>query len=186
MEQHEIKFETLSADVQTSDEDEAVPDKAKSGTDLIDMVFRKDRVEDRKVWLNNLEADTFLDYGKFQENGVRYSDFINREFILFSNSDNQRSIPHMVDGFKPSQRKVLFACFKKNLKKDIKVAQLAGYVGEKSAYHHGEASLHGTITNMAQNFVGSNNVNLLSPQGQFGTRRMGGKDAASPRYIFTK
>lgn len=97
-----------------------------------------------------------------------------------------RSIPHFVDGFKPSQRKVLFACFKKNLKKDMKVAQLAGYVGEKSQYHHGEASLHGTITNMAQNYCGSNNINLLTPSGQFGTRRMGGKDAASPRYIFTR
>eukprot|EP01039_Chlorochromonas_danica_P017015 gene17015-20206_t len=39
---------------------------------------------------------------------------------------------------------------------------------------------------MAQNFVGSNNLNLLAPCGQFGTRLMGGKDAASPRYVFTK
>ncbi|KAF1329649.1 DNA topoisomerase 2, partial [Globisporangium splendens] len=68
---------------------------------------------------------------------------------------------------------------------EIKVAQLAGYVSEHSAYHHGEQSLNGTIINMAQDFVGSNNVHLLSPNGQFGTRLMGGKDAASPRYIFT-
>jgi len=38
---------------------------------------------------------------------------------------------------------------------------------------------------MAQNFVGSNNLNLLHPQGQFGTRLEGGKDAASARYIHT-
>lgn len=38
---------------------------------------------------------------------------------------------------------------------------------------------------MAQDFVGSNNVNLLTPSGQFGTRLEGGSDAASPRYIFT-
>jgi DNA topoisomerase-2 len=38
---------------------------------------------------------------------------------------------------------------------------------------------------MAQNFVASNNINLLLPNGQFGTRAMGGKDAASARYIFT-
>jgi DNA topoisomerase-2 len=63
--------------------------------------------------------------------------------------------------------------------------QLTGYVAEHSAYHHGEASLQQTIVGLAQNFVGSNNVNLLTPSGQFGTRRMGGKDAASPRYIFT-
>jgi DNA topoisomerase-2 len=67
----------------------------------------------------------------------------------------------------------------------IKVAQLAGYVSEHSAYHHGEASLCGTIVNLAQDFVGSNNLNLLLPKGQFGTRLQGGKDAASARYIFT-
>ncbi len=43
-----------------------------------------------------------------------------------------------------------------------------------------------TIVGLAQNFVGSNNVNLLLPIGQFGTRLQGGKDSASPRYIFTK
>jgi len=107
------------------------------------------------------------------------SDFINRELILFSQADNARSIPHLLDGFKPSQRKVLFACFKKKLKNEIKVAQLAGYIGEHSAYHHGEMSLHGTIVGMAQTFCGSNNINLLYPSGQFGTRRLGGKDHAS-------
>ena len=68
----------------------------------------------------------------------------------------------------------------------FKVAQLAGSVGEQSAYHHGEASLMGTIINLAQDFVGSNNINLLQPIGQFGTRLAGGKDHASPRYIFTQ
>lgn len=104
---------------------------------------------------------------------------------MFSNLDNERSIPSLVDGLKPGQRKVLFACFKRNLTKEIKVAQLAGSVAELSAYHHGEQSLMSTIINLAQNFVGSNNLNLLQPIGQFGTRLHGGKDAASPRYIFT-
>jgi hypothetical protein len=91
-----------------------------------------------------------------------------------------------VDGLKPAQRKVLFSAFKRNLRADIKVAQLAGYVSEHSAYHHGEAALAATIIGMAQDFVGSNNLPLLVPSGQFGTRLMGGKDAASPRYIFTR
>ena len=95
-------------------------------------------------------------------------------------------MPHVFDGLKTSQRKVLYACFKKKLTKDIKVAQLAGYIGEHSAYHHGEQSLHSTIIGMAQNYVGTNNINLLFPSGQFGTRRMGGKDHASARYIFTR
>ena len=59
-------------------------------------------------------------------------------------------------------------------------------IASNTAYHHGEASLCGTIVNMAQNFVGSNNINLLDGVGQFGTRIHGGKDAGQPRYIFTK
>ena len=114
------------------------------------------------------------------------SEFITKELVLFSVADNVRSIPSVLDGLKPAQRKVLYACFKRNLKGDIKVAQLAGYVSEHAAYHHGEASLTSTMVGMAQNFTGSNNLNLLVPSGQFGTRANGGKDAASARYIFTR
>uniref|UniRef100_A0A8C9ST43 DNA topoisomerase 2 n=1 Tax=Scleropages formosus TaxID=113540 RepID=A0A8C9ST43_SCLFO len=120
-----------------------------------------------------------------QTKHLSYNDFINKELILFSNSDNERSIPSLVDGLKPGQRKVMFTCFKRNDKREVKVAQLAGSVAEMSAYHHGEQALMMTIVNLAQNFVGSNNVNILQPLGQFGTRINGGKDAASPRYIFT-
>ena len=151
--------------------------------DLIDMSFSKKRVEDRKAWLTAYEPGTFLD---MTGDTVRYDEFINKELILFSRADLLRSIPSMVDGFKPSQRKVLFSCFKRKLKSDVKVAQLSGYVSEHSAYHHGEASLAMTIVNLAQDFVGSNNINLLVPSGQFGTRLQGGKDHASPRYIFTR
>lgn len=189
---HEVHFGQLSSDVAVKRESddgmelEMVDETTVSGSDLIDMCFSKGRVEDRKVWLNELEKDTYLDYSEAHQSGIQYSEFVNKEFILFSQADNQRSIPHVMDGLKPSQRKVLFSCFKRKLKTEIKVAQLAGYVSEHSAYHHGEASLNGTIIGMAQSFCGSNNINLLTPSGQFGTRRMGGKDAASPRYTFTK
>merc|ERR1712185_27906 len=151
--------------------------------DLIELAFSKKRVDDRKEWLRAFEPGTHVDYAV---DAMTYDAFINKELILFSVADNQRSIPSIMDGFKPAQRKVLYACFKRKLRKEIKVAQLSGYVSEHSAYHHGEASLAGTIVNMAQDFVGSNNINLLYPSGQFGTRLMGGKDAASPRYIFTR
>ena len=151
--------------------------------DFIELAFAKKRVDDRKLWLLSMEPGTFVDYG---HGSITYDEFINRELILFSHADNERSIPHFMDGLKPSQRKVLFSCFKRNLKNEIKVAQLAGYISEHSAYHHGEASLTQTVISMAQNFVGTNNINMLSPCGQFGTRLMGGKDAASPRYVFTK
>ena len=125
----------------------------------------------------------WLDY---KSNQVTHEDFINKELKHFSNSDNRRSIPSLVDGLKVSQRKILYCAFKKKLKNEIRVAQFAGYVSENGGYHHGEASLQGAIVNMAQDFVGSNNINLLEPIGQFGSRIMGGADSAQPRYIHTK
>lgn len=91
-----------------------------------------------------------------------------------------------MDGFKPVQRKVMYTCLKKNIVNSVKLSQLSGSIIEESAYHHGETSLTTTTVNLAQNFVGSNNINLLIPDGQFGTRLLGGKDSASARYIFTK
>lgn len=160
----------------------------------ITMAFSKKMIEARKDWLTNwmTEAKRRKELGLGEDylyakdtRAVTYKDFINKELVLFSNMDNERSIPSMVDGLKPGSRKVLFTCLKRNDKREIKVAQLAGSVAEHSAYHHGEVSLMSTIVNLAQNFVGSNNINLLQPLGQFGTRLQGGKDAASPRYIFT-
>ena len=148
----------------------------------IDLAFNKKRADDRKKWLENYDIFNVLDYTKQQ---VPIEDFINKDLIHFSNYDNIRSIPNVCDGLKPSQRKILYSAFKRNLYKEIKVAQFAGYVSEHAAYHHGEVSLQGTITGMAQNFVGSNNISLFVPNGAFGTRLSLGKDAASARYIFT-
>ncbi|XP_061738599.1 DNA topoisomerase 2-beta isoform X2 [Nerophis ophidion] len=178
MEKHRITFRYNGA------EDDAA----------ITLAFSKKKTDDRKEWLTNFMEDRrqrrmhglpeqYL-YGT-EARHLSYNDFINKELILFSNSDNERSIPSLVDGLKPGQRKVLFTCLKRNDKREVKVAQLAGSVAEMSAYHHGEQALMMTIVNLAQNFVGSNNVNILQPLGQFGTRINGGKDAASPRYIFT-
>lgn len=116
-------------------------------------------------------------------NEITITDFINKELILFSRADNERSIPNVLDGLKPGQRKVLYTCFKKNLKNEVKVSSLSGAVLEQAAYHHGDTSLQGTIIAMAHDFVGSNNINVLHGEGQFGTRAQGGKDAASARYI---
>lgn len=149
---------------------------------LIDLAFNKKKADERKNWLGEFVPGTYLDQSKHD---ISITDFINRELILFSMADNIRSIPSVMDGLKPGQRKVLFSCFKRNLKNEIKVAQLFGYVAEQSAYHHGEQSLCATIVNMAHDFVGANNINLLLPLGSFGSRLQGGKDAASSRYIYT-
>ena len=152
------------------------------------LAFDKKKADDRKVWLlentakdaNQLEVP----YGSVKQLDI--TDFVHKDLVNFSLADLKRSIAHMADGLKPSQRKVMFACFKKNLKDEMKVAQLAAFVAEKSAYHHGEVSLADTIVKLANDYTGSNNINLLEPCGQFGTRLMGGKDASQTRYIFTK
>ena len=150
---------------------------------IIDMIFNKKRSEERKGWLSNYDRNSYLDT---DSNKVSHKDFINKEMIHFSIYDCERSIPNLMDGLKTSLRKILYSSFKKNLTTEIKVAQFSGYVSEHSGYHHGEASLNGAIVGMAQDYVGSNNVNLLLPNGQFGTRLQGGKDSASERYIFTQ
>ena len=152
--------------------------------DIIRLAFEKDRSDDRKDWLMQYDRNKILDT---TAKIIPIKDFFHKDFIHFSNYDCERSIPNMIDGLKVSQRKVLYGSLKKNIvSSEIKVAQLSGYISEHSAYHHGEQSLNETIIGMAQNFVGSNNINLLEPIGNFGTRLQGGKDAASPRYIFTK
>jgi DNA topoisomerase-2 len=150
--------------------------------DKIELAFDKKRTEDRKMWLKTYDKDNIIEQSQKK---VYYHEFIDKELIHFSDYDCKRSIPCLCDGLKPSLRKIVFSCFKRNLKKEIKVAQLAGYVSEKSAYHHGEQSLYDSIIGLAQDFVGANNIELLEPKGQFGSRLSGGKDSASPRYIFT-
>ena len=156
----------------------------KESDDHLDMAFNKKRADDRKEWLSKYSREAFLDTSK---PAIPYEEFIDRSLIHFSIYDNERSIPNLMDGLKISLRKILYAAFKKGgLKTEIKVAQFSGYVSEHSAYHHGEASLNAAIVGMAQNFVGSNNINLLEPNGQYGTRLKGGSDSASERYIFTQ
>jgi len=149
----------------------------------MELAFRKDRSDKRKEWLYNYNEARILDHTKSE---IKIESFINDELIHFSNADTLRSVGSLIDGWKPSQRKVFYACIKRKLYKEIRVAQLAGYVSEHAAYHHGEASLQSTIIGMSQNYVGSNNINILMPNGQFGTRILGGADSASPRYIHTE
>ena len=150
----------------------------------INKAFKKGFEDARKEWIKESTGkEMVLDHTVLKQT---ISQFVNHELINFSIADLERSVPNLMDGFKPSQRKVLFGCLKKNLYNDIKVAQLSGYISEQTSYHHGEVSLQGTIVGMAQDFVGANNINLLYPSGQLGTRLQGGKDASSPRYIFTR
>ncbi len=179
-EDFEVKKITYSTHIKDGDEGE---EESKKSRDAIDLAFNSKRAEDRKEWLGKFDKNNSLKQAQKQ---VKIDEFINQDLIQFSNYDNDRSIPSVCDGLKPSQRKILYAAFKKNLKNQMKVAQFSGYVSAEANYHHGEASLNGAIVKMAQDFVGSNNINLLTPDGNFGGRSMGGKDSASERYIFTR
>lgn len=147
----------------------------------LQMAFSKEQIGKRKRWVACQPARE-----TFEAQTVRVSDLVRGPLAEYARAALARAIPSAIDGLKPGQRKVLYGCFKRNLQQSTKVAQVAGYCSEHAAYHHGEVSLCGTIVNMAQNYVGSNNINLLEPDGQFGTRLQGGADAASPRYIYTR
>jgi len=152
--------------------------------EAINLAFNKKLADKRKKWLEQYDRSEIIDNSVKK---VLVNEFINKDLIHFSNYDLERAIPSMCDGFKPSQRKIMFGSFLRKIFKDeIKVAQLVGFISDKASYHHGEASLEGAIVKMAQDYVGSNNINLLSPNGNFGSRSYGGKNASSARYIFTQ
>jgi len=179
--QYFVDFDKKNINYMISNGDEDEENKNLS-IEKIELAFDKKRSEDRKTWLKSYDKDNIIEQSQKQ---ILYHEFIDRELIHFSDYDCKRSIACVCDGLKPSLRKIIYSCFKKNLKREMKVAQLAGYIGENSAYHHGEQSLYESIIGMAQDFVGANNINLLEPRGQFGSRIAGGSDSASPRYIFT-
>ncbi|CAI4230478.1 unnamed protein product [Auanema sp. JU1783] len=152
------------------------------------MAFQRANSSLRKNWiLSTLKPDADKTVQSEQQGGeMSLTDFINNDLVQFSCLDLKRSIPSLVDGLKPSQRKVLHTLLQQGNVKEMKVNQLAGAVAMKQSYHHGEESLVKTIIKMAQSFVGSNNLPLLSAIGQFGSRHGGGDDSASGRYIYTK
>lgn len=159
--------------------------KGEEDGDALLLAFGKENADMRKKWLSDNPADTTPSVDHSVQT-LLYRDFVNKELIQYSHAANVRSIPSMLDGCKPTQRKVLYSCFKRTDNSEMKVAALGGIVSVETAYHHGEESLHQTMIKMAQNFVGANNLPLLYAGGQFGTRLKGGDDAASPRYISTR
>ena len=148
------------------------------------LAFDPSQADERKSWLTDAPADVYLEQGRGIKD-IRVTDFVDKELILYARANVNRAIPCVMDGLKPGQRKILYYMLKNKVNKDAKVSQLIGKIAADTSYHHGETSLATAIINMAQNFVGSNNLPFLVPEGQFGTRLMGGKDSASPRYIMT-
>ena len=154
----------------------------------MEKVFNDGRVytNKRKKWLDEYDPDSYknFDNGKGVSQ-LTVSNFLNHYMIQFGIHACERAIPHLMDGLKVVNRKIIYGCFKRKLKTDIKVASLAGYLTEHTKYHHGETSLQEAIKGMASCFTGGNNLPLLVRSGEMGSRLQGGKDSASARYVET-
>jgi len=114
------------------------------------------------------------------------SEFLSEEYKEFAMYVIEgRAIPSVIDGFKPTQRKIIHIAnqiWKTGNEKTLKVFQLSGKVASDCFYHHGDMSLSNAIITMAQKF--KNNAPLLEEEGQFGSLRS--PQAGAPRYIGTK
>lgn len=110
--------------------------------------------DSRKYKLSGMFKDWFLDYSSY--------------VIL------QRAVPHIVDGLKPVQRRVLHAMFRMD---DGSYTKVANIVGQAMQYHpHGDASILGALVQLGQKGL------LIDCQGNWGNILTGDSNAA-PRYI---
>lgn len=153
-------------------------------SEATELFFATSKADARKEVLKSVDdgIGTYIDYALEQ---TSVSEFCFKDLIQFSAADNVRSLANAVDGLKPSQRKVLFSCLHRK-QGEVKVAQLAASTAELTAYHHGESSLVQTIVSMAQNWIGTNNVAILKPNGMFGSRHNPRTEHSAERYIFTE
>jgi DNA topoisomerase-2 len=119
---------------------------------------------------------------------IPISEQLHRDLKAYQRDNIMRKLSHSCDGAVPSRRKVIYMARQLfgNSNSEMKVNAFVNETSAKTHYHHGETSLAGTVTKMAQDFPGARYLPYLRPQGQFGTRSKGGKDAADPRYTFTQ
>lgn len=153
------------------------PSHSSSVHSMCELLFKKGNEDKRKDWIDNYNAG---DYIKSTARTITYAQFFSIEYRSFAKYSVERAIPSIMDGFKPGQRKPFFAMYVRP-NEAIKVSSLAGYVIDKYGYHHGDAALCETITKLAKNYMGSNNINYLIPHGNFGCVSV--HKAAHPRYI---
>lgn len=159
-------------------------------TEEMTKAFGKHGAKDRKKWMADYNPDDVLiiEDEKAKIISQSYSSFINNDLVTYSTANCDRSLPSMIDGLKESQRKVIYTMFKRGLfhsKPAMKVYRIASAVGDLTEYTHGDNSLSDTMVGMTWDFVGSNNIPLLSQKGQFGSRCAWGRDAANTRYSGT-
>jgi DNA topoisomerase-2 len=158
---------------------------AQATTRAFELYFGND-ADPRKTLLSTPAPDEIIPYGDVQE--VSCIDTLRVETRAFDEDKLGRHLPCVLSGMREADIKALCGAldFFANTSRNIKVFQLSGYIAEKKAYHHGEMSLNGVVMGMAQTYLGARVLPMLVPEGQFGSRDAGGKDAASPRYASTR
>lgn len=121
------------------------------------------------------------------EGTLGLSSFINNQVSIYHKMTFERALPLDMDGLKRCQRQILYAIRKKNYKSATDFERVSGAIKDITGYHHGAASLLGTMRNMVAKYPGSNNIALLLDHGETGTRCFGpdGTDAGAERYIKT-
>ena len=114
---------------------------------------------------------------------MKIAEFYNTEYLQSALYQSFRSISNYIDGLKPSARKVIYTVDKNNIKTKLKASQLCSKVAEETQYLHGEQSLAGVIVGLARDYIGGNNINILEPDGNFGSRFV--PEPSASRYIYT-
>jgi DNA topoisomerase-2 len=178
------KADTIDAKVEYQSTEEDLTKTIKR----FDQAFSTN-VTDRKEWVLyfNRNREKYIETIPFDKTLLTFIEHIDKFHILFADYKNRSSIPSIIDGLKPVQRKIIDAMlYHLKSKKDIKVTELSGKISNIECYQHGDVSLNETIVRMAQDFPGSNNLPLLVPIGMFGTRQNGTKFFAKPRYLHTR
>lgn len=158
----------------------------KSAKETLDVYFGKDTNPRKLVLCSPIDEKDIVKYNKSNELSI--STFLSVDTKEFQRDNIMRKLPHIMDGLVPSRRKTLFAARKHKTMHNtkVKVNNFTGFVTEQASYMHGDMSLSATIIKMAQSFIGARNIPLLIGLGQLGTRRMGGTDAGSSRYVYVK
>ncbi|MHB2029422.1 MAG: DNA gyrase subunit A [Acidimicrobiales bacterium] len=110
-------------------------------------------------------------------------EFLQYDVFLYQKDNLDRKLDSAIDGMNQSARKIYDGLTKYFASKNesVRVDELGGYIAEREQYHHG--SLNDSITGKGYTFVGGKQLPYIVPLSQFGSRRCGGSDAASPRYI---
>lgn len=111
---------------------------------------------------------------------MKIQEFLNTDLCDYGTYSTVRQIASYIDGLKNSSRKVVFTLLEQKITNKLKVLQLSNKCAEYADYLHG--SLDGVVVSLGADYTGANNINLVEPSGNFGTRLA--PEASAPRYIF--